>query len=153
MNELVYLRLQPYKQTSLKGKGSKNLKPRLYGPYKVVRKVAEVAYELELPKGSKIHNVFHVSRLKNFIGHNILVLETLPPLDDEGQLILILEKILKTRERKLKCKTIKEYLVQWKDLPSEEATWEDEQILQHPNLKLLEDKQYWVWRIVMSPSQ
>ena len=25
-------------------------------------------------------------------------------------------------------------MVQWKDLPIEEATWEDEKILQHPNL-------------------
>ena len=71
MNELVYLRLHPYKQTSLKGKGSKNLKPRFYGPYKVVRKVGQVAYEMELQEGSKIHNVFHVSYLKNMIGKHI----------------------------------------------------------------------------------
>ena len=112
-----------------------------------------MAYELELPVGSKIHNVFHVSCLNNIIGYNILVLDTLPPLDDEGQLVLILDKILKTRERRLRSRTIKDYLVQCKDLHSEEATWEDEQILQHPNLALLEDKQYWVGRIVMSPSQ
>ena len=49
VNELVYLRFHPYKQTSLKGKGPKNLKQRFYGPCKMVRKVGEVAYELELP--------------------------------------------------------------------------------------------------------
>ena len=65
---LVYLRLHPYKQTSLKGNGTKNLKPRYYGPYKVIQKIGEVAYELELPEGSKIHNVFHVSCLKKYIG-------------------------------------------------------------------------------------
>ena len=53
-NELVYLRLHPYKQTTIKGKGSENLKPRFYGPYKVIQKIREVAYELELPTGSKI---------------------------------------------------------------------------------------------------
>ena len=72
---------------------------------------------------------------------------------DERQLILIPDKKLKTREKRLRSKTRKEYLVQWKDFPSEEATWEDEQILQHPNLALLEDKHYWVGRTVMSPSQ
>ena len=73
--------------------------------------------------GSKIHNVFHVSCLKKVIGQHISVSDTLPPLDDEGQLVLIPNKILKTRERRLRSGTIKEYLVQWEDFPSEEATW------------------------------
>ena len=153
MNDLVYFSLYPYKQTSLKGKGSEKLKPRFYGPYKGIRKVGEVGYELELPEGSKIHNVFQVSCLKKVICKNLSSSETLPPLDDEGKLILILETIVKARERKLRRITIKEYLVQWKDFPSEEANWEDEIFLQHPNLAFLEDKQYWVGRIVISPSQ
>ena len=106
---------------------------------------------MELSEGSKIHNVFHVSCLKKSIGQKIFISDTLPPLDDEGQLTLIPEKVLKTRERRLRSRTIKEYLVQWKDLPSEDATWEEENILQHPNLKFLEDKQYWVGMTVMSP--
>ena len=65
---LVYLRVQPYRQSSLKKKGAKKLHPRFYGPYKILRKVGEVAYELELSVGSKIHNVFHVSCLKKEIG-------------------------------------------------------------------------------------
>ena len=55
------------------------------------------------------------------------------------------------RERKLKNKTIKEYLIQWKGLPSEDATWEGEQILQYPALLLLEDKKIWEGRTIMSP--
>ena len=82
-----------------------------------------MAYELELPIGSKIHNVFHVSCLKKVIGKHNSFSKTFPPLDDEGQLILILERILKTRERMLRSETIREYSVQWKDLNSEEATW------------------------------
>ena len=152
VNDLVYLRFNPYKQTTMKGKGSENLKSRFYGPYKVIQKVGEVAYQLELPMGSKIHNVFHVSCLKKVMGQHISVSDTLPPLDDEGQLVLIPNKILRTRESRLRSRTIKKYLVQWKDLPSEEATWEDEQSFHHPNLEFLEDKQYWVGRIVMSPS-
>ena len=67
-NYLVYLRLQPYKQSTLKGKGDEKLKPRFYGTYRIVRKVGEVAYELYLPKSSKVHNVFHVSCLKKEVG-------------------------------------------------------------------------------------
>ena len=79
--------------------------------------------------GRKIHNVFHVSYLKKVIGKHISVSYTLTPLDFEGQLVLILDKILETRERRLRSITIKEYLVQWKDFPSEQATLEYEQIL------------------------
>ena len=36
-------------------------------------------------------------------------------------------------------------------VPNEDATWEGEKILQHPNLKFLEDKKYLVERTIMSP--
>ena len=95
----------------------------------IIWKVGEVAYELELPPESKIHNVFHVSNLKKVVGQQIVTSFELPPLDDEGQLVLIQERILEVRERKLRNKIIRDYLVQWKDLPIEEATWEAEQVL------------------------
>ena len=71
VGDLVYLRLQPYRQSSLKNKGVEKLKPRFYGPYRIIRKVGEVAYELEIPQESKIHNVFHVSNLKKTLGKHI----------------------------------------------------------------------------------
>ena len=66
-----------------------------------------MAYQLEFPIGRKIHNVFHVSCLNNFIGYQISVSYTLPPLDDEGQIVLFPQKILRTRERRLQSITIK----------------------------------------------
>ena len=72
---------------------------------------------------------------------------------DEGKLVLIPNKIFRTRERRLRSRTIKEYLVQGKDFPSEEATWEDEKNFQQPNMALLEDNQYRVGRTVMYPFQ
>ena len=103
--------------------------------------------------GIKIHNIFHVYCLNKVIGNHISVSYTLPHLDFEEQLVLIPNKILRTRERRLRSRTIKEYLVQWKDLPSEEATWEDEFFLQNPKLSFIEDKKYWVGSTVMSPSK
>lgn len=112
-----------------------------------------VAYELELPSNSKVHNVFHVSRLKKALGHNIVASTQLPPLDEGGQLVLIPEEIFDSKERSLRKRTIREYLVKWKNLPLEDATWENDEILQHTGLQLLEDKQSWGGRTVMSPSQ
>ena len=34
--------------------------------------------------------------------------------------------------------------MRWKNLPDEDATWESENILQHPSLELLEDKQHFI---------
>ena len=141
--DLLYLRMQPYRQSSLKKRGDEKLQPRFYGPYKILKKIGEVAYELELPPEIIINNVFHVSCMKKAARQQIFVSEELPPLDDKGHLVLVQEKVLQTRERRLRNKTIKEYMVQWKGLPSEDATWEGEQILQHPRLLLLEDKQIW----------
>ena len=128
------------------------MKPHFYGPYRVIRKVGEVAYELELPQESKIHNVFHVSNLKRTIGQHIAPSTELLPLGDEGLLVLIPERIVQTRERKLWNQVIREYLVQWKELPPKDATWEGEQVLQHRSLQLCEDKQSQAGRTVMSLS-
>ena len=153
VGDLVYLWLQSYRQCSLKQKGIEKLKPKFYGLYRVSKRVGEVAYELELLEGSKIHNVFHVSCLNKAVGQQIMTSSEFPLLDEEGQLVLVLEEILQERERKLRSRVIWEFLVKWKDLPIEDAMCEGEQVLQHPNMMLLEDKQSRAGRTVMSPSE
>ena len=45
------------------------LSPRYVGPYKVMRRIGKVAYELELPSEMDlVHPVFHVSMLKRYQG-------------------------------------------------------------------------------------
>jgi hypothetical protein len=94
VGDLVFLRLQHYKQYSLKKSGAKKLKPLFYGPYRVIQRVGEGAYDLELTKGSKIHNVFHVSCLKKALGQHVTSSTKLTPLDDKAQLMLVLEEVL-----------------------------------------------------------
>jgi hypothetical protein len=112
-----------------------------------------VAYELELPEGSKIHIIFHVSCLKKVVGQQINILEELPPLDEEAQLELVPKEVLEQREHRLRSRVIRECFVRWRGLPMEDATWEGEHILQHPGLMLLEDKQSQEGRTMMFRSQ
>jgi hypothetical protein len=116
-------------------------------------RVGEVAYKLELPKGRKIHNMFHMSCLKKVVGQFNSTSEELPPLDEEGQLELVPKEVLEFWERKLRRRVIRECLIRWKGLPVEDATWESEQVLQHPGLVLLEDKKFREGRTVMSLSK
>ena len=50
VGDRVFLRLQPYKQMSLKNiKKDNKLSPKYYGPYKVLQNIGSMAYKLELP--------------------------------------------------------------------------------------------------------
>ncbi|XP_059070744.1 uncharacterized protein LOC131860362 [Cryptomeria japonica] len=109
VGDMVYLRLQPFRQSSLKKSRAEKLKPHFYGPFRVTMKVGAVAYKWELPQNSKVHNVFHMSRLKKALRHNVVVSSYLPPLDQEGQLVLIPEEIIDFRERSLTRKTFREF--------------------------------------------
>jgi hypothetical protein len=132
----VFLRLQPYKQTSLKVEYYQKLAPKFYGPYTVLKHVGQVSYQLALPSHSKVHPVFHVSCLKKVIGCRCQIQTNLPELVEEGSIWLQPESIFDQREHLLCQRTIKEVLVQWKDTTPADATWEPITILQQfPHLK------------------
>ncbi|MCH93906.1 retrotransposon protein, partial [Trifolium medium] len=74
----AYVKLQPYRQTSLSGEKYHKLSKRYYGPYLILAKVGAVAYKLSLPPQSRIHNVFHCSLLKPHKGPPPAVVDQLP---------------------------------------------------------------------------
>ncbi|GKG22768.1 hypothetical protein Tco_0388071, partial [Tanacetum coccineum] len=60
----VMLKVSPWKGVVRFGKRGK-LNPRFVGPFKVIKRVGDVAYKIELPEElSRVHNTFHVSNLK-----------------------------------------------------------------------------------------
>ena len=83
-----------------------------------------VAYKLQLPTRARIHPVFRISLLKKFIGERILPSIELPPVIDEGAIILESQHILDTHWIKRGKKFEEKHLVKWKHLPTEEAMWE-----------------------------
>jgi hypothetical protein len=103
----VFVRLQPYKQLSLKQQGKNKLAPKFYGPFQINKKISQVAYRLELLDNCRIHNVFHVSCLKKMLGQAQPVQTEIPEFDDEGKIILEPEGILATKEKVIHSRTIK----------------------------------------------
>ena len=84
---------------------------------------------MELHASSRVHPVFHVSCLKKVIGENISVQTIFLELDEEGKIILEPEAVTETRTRQLQNRLISEYLIKWKNLPTEDSTWEDEKFI------------------------
>ncbi|GJY45331.1 hypothetical protein Tco_0434394 [Tanacetum coccineum] len=55
------LKVSPWKEVVRFGKRGK-LNPRFVGPFKVIKRVRDVAYKLELPEElSRVHNTFHIT--------------------------------------------------------------------------------------------
>jgi len=86
VGDWVYLKIQPYRQTTLSNTHFHKLAARYYGLYKVLEMIDNVAYKLELPIDSKIHNIFHVSLLKPSHGSKP-VSTTLPFADSGGHFV------------------------------------------------------------------
>uniref|UniRef100_A0A2N9HGX7 Reverse transcriptase n=1 Tax=Fagus sylvatica TaxID=28930 RepID=A0A2N9HGX7_FAGSY len=124
VGDWVFLRLQPFRQKSMRKKLGK-LSPKFYGPYKVIQRVGMVAYKLELPEGACIHPVFHVSFLKAKLGETITPISRLPPTDALGHLAPQPARILETRTiKKRRLPAVTEVLVQWEGGDPDDATWE-----------------------------
>ena len=101
---------------------SRKLFWKYMGPFTVSKRVNDVAYELELPKTWRAHNVFHVSLLKPFVSNGEAVdpvwftLRGGQPLEFEVENIWDFEP--KTRTQAGKARKIKDlsFYVKWRGI-------------------------------------
>jgi hypothetical protein len=122
VGDLVFLKLQPYVQTSLAPRAHQKLALKFFGPYRILSRVGSVAYKLELPAHSFIHPVFHVSQLKKAVGAGHQVT---PVLSHDFAIKLAPEQVLDTRVVARGSNQVKQVFIKWNNLPITLATWED----------------------------
>ncbi|XP_037494562.1 uncharacterized protein LOC119370451 [Jatropha curcas] len=125
VGDLVFLKVSPMKGVLRFGKKGK-LAPRYIGPYPVVAKIGEVAYQLDMPNEfSHVHPVFHVSMLRKYVPDPSHVLE--PQEIQVGEDLTYEEipiSILDFQIHKLRPKEIPMVKVLWRNHSMEECTWE-----------------------------
>jgi hypothetical protein len=125
IGDSVYLKAQPYVQTSLAPCSSNKLAFRFSRPFTILHKIGESAYHLSLPDECHIHPVFHASQLKKAIPASTAVSE-LPNFAHELQIPL---QVLDRRLHRHQDMVVPQVLVRWSHMPATLATWEDEEPL------------------------
>jgi hypothetical protein len=125
VNDKVLLKVLPWKGVIRFGKKGK-LSPRFVGPFKIIKRIGPVAYQLELPEEMNgVHNVFHVSNLRKCLADETLIM----PLQDvevnkKSKFIEQPMQIEDRQTKKLKKKTLVPVEVRWNSRRGPEYTWE-----------------------------
>ncbi|XP_073004932.1 uncharacterized protein [Typha latifolia] len=137
VGNMVFLKVSPLKGLIRFGKKGK-LSHRFIGPFEVLERIGEVAYQIALPSRlAKVHNVFHVSMLRKYVPSADHVIDFEPleireNLSYEEQPVEILE----TQQITLRNRVISFVKILWQNHKPEEATWEreDEMREKHPEI-------------------
>nr|GEZ93452.1 putative reverse transcriptase domain-containing protein [Tanacetum cinerariifolium] len=107
---------------------TEKINPRYVGPFKVLERVGDVAYKLDLPEElSRVHNTFHVSNLKKFHADEPLAVP-LDGLNFDDKLHFVEEptEIMDREVKRLKRSRIPFVKVRWNSKRGPDFTWERE---------------------------
>lgn len=124
VGQSVFVKLQPYVQSSVAHRVNQKLSYRYFGPFQIIQRIGAAAYKLRMPADSSVHPVFHVSQLKLAIGSSVQVSSDIPSPPSSFQYPL---KILQRHH--VPNHNSDHILVHWSEWPEHLAAWEDEQAL------------------------
>src|SRR5579864_1202400 len=110
------------------------LAPKRYRPFKIIKAISPVAYQLALPATWKIHDVFHASLLSPYretTAHGPNYSRPPPDLiNDEEQYEV---EAIRSHRRHGRSRQL-QYLIKWKGYPGSNNTWEPESQVHAPDL-------------------
>jgi hypothetical protein len=121
VGDKVFVKLQPYVQSSLACRAHQKLAFKYFGSYTIQEKIGSVAYKLNLPTDSAIHPVFHINHLKKLVSTSA-VSSVLPNGHVEYQ---VPKKVLVIRVKKSGAAEVTQVLIKWSHMSQDLATWED----------------------------
>nr|GEX68311.1 putative reverse transcriptase domain-containing protein [Tanacetum cinerariifolium] len=127
VGDKLMLKVSPWKGVVRLGKRGK-LNPRYVEPFKVLERIRDVAYKLDLPKElSRVHNTFHVSNLKKCHADEPLAV-SLDGLHFDNKLHFVEKpvEIVDSEVKRLKRSRIPLVKVRWNSKRGPEFTWEHE---------------------------
>jgi hypothetical protein len=125
---MVYMKLQPYVQSSVMSRANQKLSFKYFGAFQILEHVGSVAYRQQLPVHSSIHLVVHVSQLKLAKGFKGSVSSQLPSHSLQHHVPL---QILASCMVDHGDSQVTQVLIKWSELPTNLATWEDYEALKH----------------------
>ena len=139
--DLVLVKLQSYRQSSIALRKHQKIGLLYFGPFLILHRIGDVAYKIQLPPEAKNHPVFHISQLKPFHGSVNTPYMPLPLTSNEYGPVLQPEMILVKRKLVQGGRNSHQILVKWCNMDEQHATWEktSEFMKEYPNFSL-EDK-------------
>ena len=139
-NEIISSQYHVRDQVWLEGKNLKfphqatKLNPKRYGPFRVIKEISPVAYQLQLPPLWNIHPMFHASLLSSYskTPSHSPNFSRLPSNLINNEEEYEVEQIKAHRNfGRSKCL---QYLIKWKGYPKSDNTWEDATDVHAPDL-------------------
>jgi hypothetical protein len=125
VRDIVYLKLQSFRHTTINLHQNLKLATKFYGPFKIIEKIGSTAYKLQLPSSADIHPMFHISQLKKDLGPRAIPQDNIPLVNPDGYIKIEPVIVLDTRTLPRQDEIITQWKVQWQNLSPDQATWED----------------------------